>query len=519
LTDSNSISNSDIDSETLSENPSTSSDKTLSEDNISTDHNNNTDYTDQFDEDNGSIIKTKLQKNSSWIWQYFRRRHLSRKWKTHANCTVIIKTKKSPNGRECGQLVKTQGSTGNFQTYLNTHVITKPTKITNTTTQPTITEMFYYATKQNSHQKETIDHALTKWIVTNLQPLYVLQNESFIEFVHALNLYYELPSDKSVKALIHKTQELLKISKEQIDDNEQKFLHAISDTPTLTMNADTNYNIRKDAIYLKSLMITEEEWRVLEELTVLLAPFAKITELLNSSNYFILSFMWPAITTLTRNCEPILANIDEEINLISILTIFDEKEEEDIVNLDEELEIITTANGNKIKLSQPQDTDDLVEKVKEDLHKVLYYYWNILLNSSLIAMLLDPYCKSMNKLDSWEHDKAISLLQEEYNLLNTENETVTNLQTKEQNESQINLFSIMFRLDTTSTPHKNEIDKYLKIDQVPVTTDPLNWWKGIQQKLSTLAGLAHKYLAMPAISTPSEQLFLSTGNLMISKCT
>ncbi|CAG8541975.1 8817_t:CDS:2, partial [Ambispora leptoticha] len=492
LTDSNSISNSDTDPETLPENLSTSSDETLSGDNISTDHNNNTDCTDQSDEDNGSIIKTKPRKNSSWIWQYFRRRRPSRKWKTRANCTVIIKTKKSPNGRECGQLVKTQGSTGNFQTHLNTHGITKPTKITNTTTQPTITEMFYRATKQNSHQKETIDRALAKWIVTNLQPLYVLQNESFIEFVHALNPYYELPSDKSVKALIHK---------KQIDDNEQKFLRAISDTPTrwnssyiawkrllqikraiklmeVTMNADTNYNIRKDAIHLKSLMITEEEWRVLEELTVLLAPFAKITELLGGSNYSTLSFMWPAITTLTRNCEPISANIDEEIDLISILTIFDEEEEEDIVDLDEELEIITTADGNKIKLSQPQDTDDLVEKVKENLHKALCYYWDAPLNSSLIAMLLDPRCKSMNKLDSWERDKAISLLREEYNLLNTENETVTNLQAEEQNESQMNLFSIMFGLDTTSTPHKNEIDEYLKIDQgkIDIAKKSLNFW-------------------------------------------
>ncbi|CAG8548849.1 17568_t:CDS:2, partial [Cetraspora pellucida] len=128
---------------------------------------------------------------------------------------------------------------------------------------------------------------------------------------------------------LQQAQELLKISKEQIDDNEQKFLCVIFDIPTLTMNADTNYNIRKDAIYLKSLMITEEEY-----------------------NYSTLSFMWPAITTLTRNCKPISANIDEEIDLISILTIFDEEEEEDIVDLDEELEIITTADRNKIKLSQ-----------------------------------------------------------------------------------------------------------------------------------------------------------------------
>ncbi|CAG8575534.1 12579_t:CDS:2 [Cetraspora pellucida] len=174
----------------------------LSRNNISTDHNNNTDCTDHSDEDNSSIIKTNYKKIVVGFGSIF-------------------------------------------------------------------TEDIHH-----ENEKHTINHALAKWIVTNLQPLYVLQNKSFIEFVHALNPYYELPSDKSVK--------LLKISKEQIDDNEQKFFHMISDTPMhwnssyiawkrllqikcaiklmeVTMNADTNYNIHKDAIYLKSLMITEEE--------------------------------------------------------------------------------------------------------------------------------------------------------------------------------------------------------------------------------------------------------------------
>ncbi|CAG8851362.1 21038_t:CDS:1, partial [Racocetra persica] len=47
-----------------------------------------------------------------------------------------------------------------------------------------------------------------------------------------------------------------------------------------TMSADNDYIICKDAIRLKSLMITEEEWKVHEELTIILAPFAEITQLL-----------------------------------------------------------------------------------------------------------------------------------------------------------------------------------------------------------------------------------------------
>lgn len=216
-------SNSDVYSESIN----TSSDESLSEDNIDTNLISDTNSSDndsdaehssknsdaEHSNKNSDIehsnkkynIKTKSRKNTSWVWQYFRKRTPLRKWKTRANCIVIIKCKKSPNGqRECGQLVKTQGSTGNFQTHLNTHGITKPIKVINSTVQPTIIEMFHRA-GQSSRQKESIDHALVKWIVTNLQPLYILQNKSFIEFVCVLNPYYELPSDKYIKELIHQS--------------------------------------------------------------------------------------------------------------------------------------------------------------------------------------------------------------------------------------------------------------------------------------------------------------------------
>ncbi|CAG8833484.1 24053_t:CDS:2, partial [Gigaspora margarita] len=55
------------------------------------------------------------------------------------------------------------------------------------------------------------------------------------------------------------------------------------------------------------------------------------------------------IITLTRNCEPLLISISyEELDLMNMLTIFEKEEEENIVNLDNNLEIITIANGNAI---------------------------------------------------------------------------------------------------------------------------------------------------------------------------
>ncbi|CAG8611779.1 9986_t:CDS:2, partial [Scutellospora calospora] len=345
-TDSNAISNSD----TSPEYNDTSSDELLSEDNISADLNIITDHSDKTSDTDHS------NKNN--------------------NPNLLIKN----------LLVKTQGSTSNFQTYLNTHKITKPTKVINTIEQPTITEMFYHAAGQNTRQKESINYALVKWIVTDLQPLYVLKNESFIKLIHTLNLYYELLSDK---------------------------------------------------------------YKVLEELTIILASFAEITQLLGGSNYTTFSFIWLAITTLTRNYTPLSMSIsNEELDLTNMLTIFDE-EEENIVDMDKELEIIITANGGRFNLSQPQNMDNLVEK-------------DASLDCSLIAMLLDPHCKSMKKLDSWEHDKAINLLREKYDLLSIRNESITNLVNVEKNNNQMSLFSIMFGSDIMSTSDKNEVDEYLK---------------------------------------------------------
>ncbi|CAG8490237.1 22544_t:CDS:2 [Gigaspora rosea] len=120
-------------------------------------------------------------------------------------------------------------------------------------------------------------------------------------------------------------------------------------------------------------------------------------------------------------------------------TIFDEEEEDNIVDLDEESD----------------------KKIKRNLHKALNHYWDAPLDHSLIAMLLDPRCKSMTKLDNWERDKAISLLREEYNSICIKNENITDLPNNEPNENQMQLFSIMFGTDITPQGVRQLITAYL----------------------------------------------------------
>ncbi|CAG8713241.1 13859_t:CDS:2 [Cetraspora pellucida] len=92
-----------------------------------------------------------------------------------------------------------------------------------------------------------------------------------------------------------------------------------------------------------------------------------------------------------RECGQLVKTQDstsnEELNLTNMATIFDEEKKENIVNVDKELEIIITANG-----------------------------------------------------DNWEHDKAIDFLQEKYDLLSIGNESIISLVNVEQNKNQISLF-------------------------------------------------------------------------------
>ncbi|CAG8553040.1 36016_t:CDS:2 [Gigaspora margarita] len=238
----------------------------------------------------------------------------------------------TPNEQqECGQLVKTQGSTGNFQTHLNLHGITKPTKAVEIIAQPTINKMFHCAAVEyfKTHLATEIK---TCGLMCDLWT--ACSRSGYIDITcYFINSNYELKEGLSKKVISIST------------DNAANMVKAIN-----------------------------------------------------------------LMDHVGQNCTPISMSINiEELDLMNMSTIFEE-DEEDIVDVDKELKTIITANGGKFKLSQPQNTNSLVEKVKESLHIALNHYWDTPLDYSLIAMLLDPCCKSIRKLNSWECDKAVDLL-------------------------------------------------------------------------------------------------------------
>lgn len=61
-----------------------------------------------------------------------------------------------------------------------------------------------------------------------------------------------------------------------------------------------------------------------------------------------------------------------------------------------------------------------------------------------------------------------------------------------------------------------EFDKYFREPPVPLSHDPLNWWKENCHRYPHVSALANKYLCLPATSVPSERVF-STAGLVVNR--
>jgi hypothetical protein len=56
-----------------------------------------------------------------------------------------------------------------------------------------------------------------------------------------------------------------------------------------------------------------------------------------------------------------------------------------------------------------------------------------------------------------------------------------------------------------------ELNAYTRVQQVPLDTDPLMWWKQHVQESLALARMAREHLAGPAYSASPERLFSTVG--------
>ena len=309
------------------------------------------------------------------------------------------------------------------------------------------------------------------------------------------------------------------------------------------VNNENDVDGKKDGKQLEKIMLSSDEWELLQELVITLGPFEEATNYLGGEKYITHSIMNPIInqiktllllnspsssistspTSTTSSTLPITAfNIQEiyqEIeNAANVFVMIEEVEilENNIENNNNQ------TKKAKINLDKALETKDLLDKVKKDLYNAMCYYWSVLSEDYLLSTILDPRIKSMN--NKAEEEEILQKKYEEYkeHYSPTPNESRTSSPTPSELSIILNpiykprLFSIF---EQNQPRASDEVEEYLKEDNISFNQCPFNWWLNKKDKYPILAKMARIHLAIPATSTPSERLFSDAGNLLSAKRT
>jgi hypothetical protein len=285
-------------------------------------------------------------------------------------------------------------------------------------------------------------------------------------------------------------------------------IHDYIDVMAMAMLRDDDPTMRKDGKRLREINLNEDEWNTIKQLIKILEPFASGTELLEGSNYATISFMYDAIAEITNGIID-SDEIDlEEIDFTDHTTIFDN----DIAIEDsDDDEINDYQKRRKILVNIPQNCNNLIGKVRSALYTAMNYYWNVPQDEGMIATFLDPRCKSLNFASESQKTRTKTLLREIYE--KEKRDLGTNHQQQNSQSPGNPLLRTIFANRYRPERH-DEIEVYIKIEEIGLTTCPFKWWASQESRFPILSKLAKKYLAIPASSASSERLFSDAGNVM-----
>lgn len=143
----------------------------------------------------------------------------------------------------------------------------------------------------------------------------------------------------------------------------------------------------------------------------------------------------------------------------------------------------------------------------------------------LLCSILDPRFKSLKFLHTSERKSVIdhlhSILLEN---VETAEPSPKQQKTSDADDCELNLFDFSESSGSeTSPPHHScskaeaELTQYLSAEQIPPSSDPLNWWRLNEHRFQNIARLARKYLAICGTSVPSERLFSTAGQVVTKR--
>ena len=152
-----------------------------------------------------TLIPNAPPPGNSWIWSYFDQFIPIPPYKRIVKCLVEIQ---EDGIKECGHIMGTDSSTGNFISHLVKHHITEEThnrKIkevsvseSKKTNQPTIIQML----RSNPAIKNRCDQKFIGILVKDQRPISIRDNIGFVEFIHEFDPNYKFPSEKQCKKLL-----------------------------------------------------------------------------------------------------------------------------------------------------------------------------------------------------------------------------------------------------------------------------------------------------------------------------
>ena len=145
-----------------------------------------------------------------------------------------------------------------------------------------------------------------------------------------------------------------------------------------TLSTNTDADSKKDAKRLKQILISDDEWDLLTDLTEVLSLFADVTTELGGSKYVTNSLRVRMLLEIMKTIRPNLTDdqdIDEEGDA------FDEENQDLLSNDDINKSVITFG---------------LLDEVKLKLYRNMKKYYPTLTTEILIPSILDPRFKSLN---------------------------------------------------------------------------------------------------------------------------
>lgn len=296
----------------------------------------------------------------------------------------------------------------------------------------------------------------------------------------------------------------------------------------------TNRDDKKDGNKLRKIMLSEEEWELLDQLVDLLTPFERTTKDFSGGTYVTFSNMISIIKELIFNMTCSLPS--NNVTHHDENTVF-ESEGIEVTPIEvEDEEVISNITNKRISIKDPLNTEGVLENVKENIYSSLIFYWDKPNDAGLIASLLDPRYKELDFVEL-EDDKnrIIQKLRDEFSnnfpnkspqVIEFPNDSITPTQDtesslrshKEYRQRRQMKIKKVGRLNSGNN-NSDELNNYLNMPAALEKENPLDWWRARAQIFPKLSQIARKYLGIPATSVSSERLFSHANNLITVKRT